>query len=313
MVFAGSPAFAVTQLDALYSAGVPLVGVLSQPPRKSGRKQRLTPTPVAERAEALGLPVATPVSLKRQEGFAELAAMKPDLLIVAAYGLILPKQVLALPAGGCLNVHASLLPRWRGAAPVERALLAGDAETGVCIMQMDEGLDTGPVHLARSTAIEPLETGGELEARLAELGAAALLKVLAAPERHAPIAQPDTGVSYASKLDREDASADFEAGAAALARRIRALSPRLPVTLTSEGGQRLRLLRARALVGKAKSPLGTVVDMNADDGLVLACQDSLIAITELQLVGGKGTVLSGPALANALKQRLAPGDVLTSA
>lgn len=310
IVFAGSPDFAVVQLDALQGAGLPVVGVLSQPDRPAGRRRRLQPTPVKARALALGLPVATPASLRRGEGPAQLAAMEPDLLVVAAYGLILPPAVLDLPALGALNVHASLLPRWRGAAPVERAIMAGDAETGVCIMEMEAGLDTGPVRLARRTPIGAEETGGELEARLADLGAEALLEVLADLDAHAAVPQPETGVSYAAKLSREDAELDFGEDAAVLARRIRALVPRLPVTVAAPDGTRLKLLAAHASEGADADPSpGTVLAIDRD-GVHVATGAGRLAITALQIVGGKGTRLAGADLANALGQRLRAGDEL---
>lgn len=312
IVFAGSPDFAVTQLDALCAAELPVVGVLSQPDRPAGRRRRLQPTPVKARALDLGLPVATPASLRRGEGPEQLAAMAPDLLVVAAYGLILPPAILALPGLGALNVHASLLPRWRGAAPVERAIMAGDAETGVCIMEMEAGLDTGPVRLERRTPIGAEETGGELEARLATLGAEALLQVLADLDGHAPVPQPEAGVTYASKLGREDAELDFSADAEALARRIRALVPRLPAAVATPDGTRLKLLAARSVPGDAAEAPGTVLAIDRD-GLLLATGAGRLLLTALQVVGGKGTQLTGPDLANALKARLAIGDELRRA
>ena len=311
IVFAGSPEFAVVQLDALQAAGAPLVGVLSQPDRPAGRKRRLQPTPVKARALELGLPVQTPASLRREEGRAALAALEPDLLVVAAYGLILPTAVLALPRFGCLNVHASLLPRWRGAAPVERAIMAGDAETGVCIMAMDEGLDTGAVLHRRAQPIDDAVTGGELEAALAALGAEALLEVLADLDAHPPVPQPGDGVTYADKLSREDAAVDFGDTAVALARRVRALNPRLPVTVTTEDGTRLRLLRARAGDGAPDAEPGTVLAIE-QGALHVATGAGTLAIHELQRVGGKGTVLAGADLVNALRSSVAIGTRLAN-
>ena len=309
IVFAGSPDFAVVQLDALQAAGLPVVGVLSQPDRPAGRRRRLQPTPVKARALELGLPVATPASLRRGEGPAQLAELAPDLLVVAAYGLVLPPAILALPAYGCLNVHASLLPRWRGAAPVERAILAGDRETGVCIMTMEAGPDTGPVRACRSTEIGAEETGGELEFRLARLGAETLVTVLADPDGHPGRPQPGSGVCYADKLGRADAAADFTEPAQALARRIRALSPRLPVTVLAPDGTRLRLLRARGAAAAEAAEPGAVLGLDRT-GLHLAAGEGTVVVTEAQIVGGKGTHLAGADLANALRRHLAPGDLL---
>lgn len=313
VVFAGSPAFAVVQLEALLDAGIPVVGVLSQPDRPAGRKRRLTPTPVRSLAEERGLPVATPKGLRRAANRAALEAMAPDLIVVAAYGLILPAEVLTLPAGGCLNVHASLLPRWRGAAPVERAIMAGDTETGVSIMQMDEGLDTGAVRLMRSIPIDATVTGGELESRLATLGAAALLEVLADPDAHAPVPQPATGVRYAEKLTRADATIDFDEPAALLARRILALNPRLPITIVdADDAIRLRLLTAVAEPATPGAPPGTLIAVDRD-GLRIATGTGVLCVQQAQLVGGKGSVLRGPDLANAVRGRIATGERLHGA
>lgn len=303
----------MTQLRALLDAGLPVVGVLSQPDRPSGRRRRLTPTPVRSFAEARGIEVATPPGLRRAPNRAALEAMAPDLMVVAAYGLILPAEVLELPALGCLNVHASLLPRWRGAAPVERAMMAGDTHTGVCIMQMDEGLDTGPVRLARSIPIDDGLSGGELEARLATLGAAALLEVLADLDGHPPLPQPAAGATYADKLGREDARADFERPAATLARQILALNPRLPVTVEDTDGQlRLRLLRARVGDTGAAGAPGTLTAIDRH-GLHVATGDGTLCVTSVQIVGGKGTLLEGADLHNALTTRIQPGARLVAA
>lgn len=311
IVFAGSPEFAVTQLDAMLAARLPVCGVLSQPDRPAGRKRRLQPTPVKARALDLGLPVATPSTLRRGDGPADLAALKPDLLVVAAYGLILPQAILELPALGCINVHASLLPRWRGAAPVERAMMAGDAHAGVGIMDMEKGLDTGPVRLERRIEIGPAETGGELEARLANLGAECLIEVLSDLEGHTPRPQSDVGITYADKLSRVDAVFDPSLPAEALARRIRALNPRLPVQVRTRDDFRLRLLRAQARAESSGAVGGTLLGVNRE-GISIAAAAGTLVVTEAQLVGGKGTRLSGPDLENALADRLPAGSVLTS-
>ena len=307
IVFAGSPAFAVIQLQALLDAGLPVVGVLSQPDRPAGRRRRLTPTPVRALAEERGLAVATPPGLRRAENRAALEAMAPDLIVVAAYGLLLPAEVLELPAMGCLNVHASLLPRWRGAAPVERAIMAGDRITGVCIMQMDAGLDTGDVRLACPLQIDPMETGGELEQRLALLGAEALIAVITNPAAHPPRPQPEQGATYAARLGREDARIDFARPAVQLGRQVLALSARLPVTVADGDGRvRLRLLRARPVATSADAAPGTLTAIDAG-GLRLATGDGCLEILEAQLVGGKGSILAAADLANAVSARISTG------
>ena len=326
IVFAGSPAFAAVQLQALLDADAPVVGVLSQPDRPAGRGKRMQATDVKQLAESRGLPVATPPGLRRAANRAALESMQPDLIIVAAYGLLLPEAVLKLPRHGCINVHASLLPRWRGAAPVERAIMAGDRETGVCIMQMDAGLDTGPVRHMRSLDIGADTTGGELEAALARLGADMLLEVLAQPEHFAPVPQPTEGVSHAAKLTRADARIDFHRDATDLARQILALNPRRPATVTvdhrdkSSAPMKLRLLRARAKTdnggadgptpgyGKERSVAapGTLLAVDGN-GLHIAAGGGVLNVRQLQLVGGKGTVLQGADLHNALAGRLPPG------
>ena len=311
IVFAGLPEFAVTQLDALVAAGLPVCGVLSQPDRPAGRKRRLQATPVKARALELDLAVATPASLRRGDGPSTLTAMAPDLLVVAAYGLILPQAVLDLPARGCINVHASLLPRWRGAAPVERAMMAGDTHTGVGIMDMEAGLDTGPVRLERSIEIGSADTGGELEARLATLGAACLIEVIRDLDGHPPRPQAEDGVTYADKLDREDAVFDALAPAETLARRICALNPRLPVQVSAGDDFRLRLLRAEARDRATGEAPGTVLGIDRD-GILIATGAGTLLVTEAQLVGGKGTRLIGADLKNALSQRMPAGTVLAN-
>ena len=311
IVFAGSPEFAVTQLDAMLAARLPVCGVLSQPDRPAGRKRKLQPTPVKTRALDLGIPVATPATLRSGDGPAQLSSMEPDLLVVAAYGLILPQAVLDLPHWGCINVHASLLPRWRGAAPVERAMMAGDTHVGVGIMEMAAGLDTGPVRLERTLEIGAAETGGELEGRLALLGAECLVEVLRDLEAHPPQPQADTGVTYADKLSKNDAVFDPSLSAEVLARRIRALNPRMPVQARTSDDFRLRLLRAHARPEVAGEAVGTLLGVDRE-GLRIATGEGTLLVTEAQLVGGKGTRLTGANLHNALGDRLPAGALLTS-
>lgn len=311
IVFAGTPAFAATILKRMLEAGLPVAAVLTQPDRPAGRGRRVTASPVKVLGLEAGLPVHQPASLKRAEDRADLLDLAPDLLVVAAYGLILPPAVLELPGHGCLNVHASLLPRWRGAAPVERAIMAGDTDTGVCIMQMDAGLDTGPVRLSRSCTIGALETGGELTARLAELGAAALLDVLADLPGHPCEPQPEAGITYAHKLAAEDARCDWADGAESLARRIRALNPSKPVAATI-AGVRVQLLRATARAVTASAAPGTILTLD-DDGIAVACSDDVLQIVEARVVRGKASVMDAPALARTQGDLLHPGARLEPA
>ena len=316
VVFAGTPAFAATLLSALLEAEVPLVGVLSQPDRPAGRGRKLTASPVKSLALEAGLAVATPPSLRKPEHRETLEAWAPDLMIVAAYGLILPPTVLSLPRHGCLNVHASLLPRWRGAAPVERALMAGDKATGVCIMQMDEGLDTGPVRYRLTVPIEDTTTGGALEASLATLGAKALLTVLSdlSLPAHAPEPQSSAGVTYADKLSAEDRVLNFAESALAIARKINALSPRLACSIESEDSLRIRCLCAAAApetpVAGAKP--GTVLCCNKE-GLFLATGSGALRLHQLQVLKGKAAVLDAPAFFNGYGRHLPVGSRFASA
>jgi methionyl-tRNA formyltransferase len=243
LAFMGTPDFAVTALDALAAAGHEIAAVYTQPPRPANRG-RLTPSPVHRRAEALGLPVRTPERLKGEAEQAEFAALDLDVAVVAAYGLLLPQPILSAPRLGCLNIHASLLPRWRGAAPVQRAILAGDNETGVTIMQMERGLDTGPM-LAEARVPVGEATAGELTATLADLGAGLLIKVLAQLPGLAAVAQPEEGVTYAHKIDKAEARLDWRDDAAALLRRVRAMQPSPGAWFEAEG-QRVKLIAAES-------------------------------------------------------------------
>lgn len=246
LIFMGTPDFSVPVLEALVAAGHEIAAVYCQPPRPAGRGKRERPSPVQARAEAMGLTVRHPKSLRNAEAQAEFAALKADVAVVVAYGLILPKAVLDAPAQGCLNIHASLLPRWRGAAPIHRAILAGDRETGVCIMQMDEGLDTGPVLLRREIPIGPEETTGELHDRLSALGAAAIVEALDRLATLTPMPQPEEGVTYAAKIDKAEARIDWTLPAVQVDRQIRGLSP-FPGAWCLAGEERLKLLRSRPL------------------------------------------------------------------
>ena len=307
IVFAGTPEFAVPPLAALVASRHQVVGVLTQPDRPAGRGRRVEHGAVKEFALAHGLPVAQPVTLRTAEGRAPLAAWGPDVMVVVAYGLILPPEALALPRFGCLNIHASLLPRWRGAAPIQRALLAGDPETGVAIMQMDAGLDPGPVLLERRVTIGPDEDSPALHARLAALGAAALLEALDGIEAGTltPQAQSAEGATYAAKLDKSEARIDWREDAAAIARRVRALRP-WPVAETLLHGEQVRLHRARALPDAAAPAAGAAPSAAPgallgleDDMLVVACGRGRLGILELQRAGRRS--MTAREFANGLR------------
>ncbi|GAB4303521.1 MAG: methionyl-tRNA formyltransferase [Roseovarius sp.] len=248
LIFMGTPDFAVPALQALVDAGHDVAAVYCQPPRPAGRGKKPRPSPVQARAEALALPVRHPASLRGPDEQAALVALDADLAVVAAYGLILPRPVLDAPRRGCLNIHASLLPRWRGAAPIQRAIMAGDAETGISIMQMDAGLDTGPVLLRRATPIRPDDTGGTLHDRLAEMGARLIVAALARLDTLTPEPQPEAGACYAAKIDKAETRIDWSAPAREVDARIRALSP-VPGAWTEIGGARVKLLLSRPVAG----------------------------------------------------------------
>jgi methionyl-tRNA formyltransferase len=280
IVFMGTPGFAVPALEALVAAGHGVAAVYSQPARPAGRGKRPRPSAVAARAEALGLAVRTPVSLRDAEEQAAFAALGAEVAVVVAYGLILPRAVLDAPARGCLNVHASLLPRWRGAAPVQRAVMAGDAETGVCIMGMEAGLDTGPVYLREATAIGAEETAGELADRLSGMGARLIVEALAGLYGLVPVPQPEAGVRYAAKIDKAEARIDWSRPAVEVDRLIRGLSP-APGAWCVAGEERLRLLRS-GLADGVGAP-GEV--LRADGALVVACGDGAVRVSEMQRAG----------------------------
>jgi len=277
IVFMGTPVFSVPVLEALLAAGHEVLAVYCQPPRPAGRGKGLRASPVQARAEALGLPVRHPASLKGETEQAEFAALGADLAVVVAYGLILPRPVLAAPRLGCLNIHASLLPRWRGAAPIQRAIWAGDAETGVCIMQMEAGLDTGPVLLREVVAIGAEETAGELAERLSALGARAIVAALAHLPALVAVAQPAEGVTYAAKIDKAEARIDWALPAAEIARAVRALSP-APGAWCEVAGERVKLLRARAVPGEGAP--GVVLG-----GFRVACGTGALEVSEAQREG----------------------------
>ena len=277
LVFMGTPDFAVPALHALHGAGHEVAAVYTQPLRPAGRGKAPRPGAVADAAEALGLPVRWPATLRGADIQAELAALRPELIVVAAYGLLLPQAVLDIPPLGCLNIHGSLLPRWRGAAPVARAILAGDEWTGVGIMAMEAGLDTGPVLAERRVAVDS-HTAGELTIKLADRGAALLLDVLADLFAHPPRAQPEDGVTYAAKIDKAEARLDWAEGAAACERRVRAFNP-APGAWFELAGERVKLLSA------AVEPVAGEPGLVLDDRLLIGCgADSLRPLT-LQRAG----------------------------
>ncbi|GIX13547.1 MAG: methionyl-tRNA formyltransferase [Paracoccaceae bacterium] len=279
ILFMGTPDFAVPALDALVAAGHEVAAVYARAPRAAGRGLRPRPAPVARRAEALGIPVRTPASLRDPAEQAALAGLGAEVAVVTAYGLILPQPVLDAPARGCLNIHASLLPRWRGAAPIQRAIMAGDAETGVSIMRMEAGLDTGPVLLSAATPIGPRDTAGTLHDRLAAMGARLIVEALARLDALVPRPQPAEGATYAAKIDKAEARIDWTRPAAELDRQIRALSPH-PGAWCLIGGERVRVLMSSPDDG-AGAP-GTVL---AGGGLRVACGQGALRLETLQRAG----------------------------
>ena len=287
LIFMGTPDYAVPALDALLAAGFPIAAVYCQPPRPAGRGKKLRPSPVQRRAEATGLEVRMPVSLKDPAEQQAFAAYEADLCVVIAYGLILPKPVLVAPRLGCINAHASLLPRWRGAAPIQRAIMAGDRETGVCIMQMDEGLDTGPVLRWESLAIDAACNGGELHDRLAALSATLLAETadqLCRGTAPAPMMQYGEA-SYAAKIDKAETRLDWHRPADELVNLVRALSP-APGAWFLHGENRIKLLAAHATAGAGAAP-GTVL---AGDGLLVACGEGTALQLERLQRAGKGAM-----------------------
>ncbi|WP_256645873.1 methionyl-tRNA formyltransferase [Thermomonas paludicola] len=287
IVFAGTPDFAVPCLRAAASKG-DVVAVYTQPDRPAGRGRGLTPSPVKLEAVQRGIPVHQPENFRSAESRRALRALKPDLMVVVAYGLILPQSVLDIPEFGCWNVHASLLPRWRGAAPIQRAIEAGDSRTGVCLMQMEKGLDTGPVLLAQAIDIGADETGGQLHDRLAALGARVLsdaLGLLRATLHLPPHPQPSEGVTYAHKLDKAEARLDWSQPAVALANKVRAFNP-WPIAEAQLAGERVRIHAAAALDEVHGAAPGSVLRAGRD-GIDIACGQGALRIRTLQRDGGK--------------------------
>jgi methionyl-tRNA formyltransferase len=283
LIFAGTPEFAALALTALIAAGHDIALVLTQPDRPAGRGMQLQPSAVKKVALAHGLPVFQPEKLRDPATHEPLRAAAADIMVVAAYGLILPQAVLDIPPRGCLNIHASLLPRWRGAAPIQRAIEAGDAEMGVTIMQMEAGLDTGPMLLAERLSIAPGETAGELHDRLAAQGARLIVQALAQLDQLTPEVQPESGVTYATKIDKAEAQLDWNAPADILARKICAFNP-FPGAVLPLAGQAVKIWRATACDGSGQP--GRVLAIGPD-GIVVACGEGALRLTELQKPGGR--------------------------
>ncbi|WP_346838293.1 methionyl-tRNA formyltransferase [Microbulbifer sp. SAOS-129_SWC] len=315
VIFAGTPDFAAVHLQALLDSPHRVIAVYTQPDRPAGRGKKLVASPVKQLAAQHDIPVYQPPSLRDAEAQAQLAALGADIMVVVAYGLILPQAVLDTPRLGCVNVHASLLPRWRGAAPIQRAIEAGDAESGVAIMQMEAGLDTGPVLVEQRCVISAADSGGSLHDKLAELGGPALLEALAqlASGSAAPRPQDDSAANYAAKISKEEARLDWSRPADELQRQVRAFNP-FPVCWTtyrdSKGAQRLRVYRARHERGCHSEAPGTII--NADDeGILVACGREALRLELLQLPGKKA--LPAAEILKGYRALFAPGQRLGQA
>ncbi len=306
IVFAGTPEFAAAHLKALLGTDHQIVAVYTQPDRPAGRGQKLMPSPVKQLAVENFIPVLQPPSLKDAAAQAELAALQPDLLVVVAYGLILPQAVLDIPRFGCINSHASLLPRWRGAAPIQRAVQAGDAESGVTVMQMEAGLDTGPMLLKVRTPITAEDTGGSLHDRLAELGPPAVIEAIAGLASGTLMgeAQDDAQANYAHKLNKDEARIDWSRSAIDLERLIRAFNP-WPICHSTLNEAPLKVLAGR--IGEGQGQPGEILAASKD-GLTVACGSGALLLTRLQLPGGKALNFSD--LYNSRREQFAVGTVL---
>lgn len=306
IVFAGTPEFAAEHLKALLDSPYDIVAVYTQPDRPAGRGQKLMPSPVKQLAAQHGIPVLQPPTLRDADAQAELAALQPDLMVVVAYGLILPQVVLDIPRLGCINSHASLLPRWRGAAPIQRAVEAGDPESGVTVMRMEAGLDTGPMLLKVSTPISATDTGGSLHDRLAEMGPPAVLQAIAglADGTLQGEVQDDALATYAHKLNKDEARLDWNRPAVELERLIRAFNP-WPVCHSTLSGEAVKVLAASLAEGHDQP--GEIISASKD-GLVVACADQALCLTRLQLPGGKALNFSD--LFNSRREKFAVGTVL---
>jgi methionyl-tRNA formyltransferase len=306
LIFAGTPDFAAKALHALIRSPHEIVAVYTQPDRPAGRGRKLTPSPVKQLALQHQLTVLQPASLKTAEATEQLRALDADVMVVAAYGLLLPPKVLEMPRYGCLNIHASLLPRWRGAAPIQRAILAGDKETGITIMQMDQGLDTGAMLLKLTCPITRQDTAASLHDRLASLGAEAIITALDQLPTLTPTPQDDREATYAAKLTKQEAIIDWHLPAEDLDRLIRAFNP-WPVAQTSVNGQTLRIWSAQPLADKANVPPGTVIGRDKQ-GIDIACGEGVLHLTRLQPAGSKPMDVA--AFLNGRPDWLTPGTQL---
>ena len=306
IVFAGTPEFAAEHLKALLASPHDIIAVYTQPDRPAGRGQKLMPSPVKQLALEHGIPVLQPPTLRATEAQAELAALQPDLMVVVAYGLILPQAVLDIPALGCINSHASLLPRWRGAAPIQRAVQAGDRESGVTVMRMEAGLDTGPMLLKVSTPISAHDTGGSLHDRLAQMGPTAVVQAISGLEAGTLVGevQDDSLANYAHKLNKDEARIDWVRPAAELERLVRAFFP-WPTCHSTLDGEALKVLAAEPSEGSGRP--GEIIAASKD-GLTVACGNGALRLTRLQLPGGKPLGFSD--LFNSRREKFAVGTVL---
>ncbi|MGB8338327.1 MAG: methionyl-tRNA formyltransferase [Burkholderiales bacterium] len=286
LIFAGTPEFAAAALDALIRAGHEIALVLTQLDRPAGRGMKLQPGPVKQLALEKNLPVFQPLSLKNTEAQKVITDVHADAMIVAAYGLILPQAVLDMPKHGCLNIHASLLPRWRGAAPIHRAIEAGDAESGITIMQMDAGLDTGAILFTRKIKLDADETTGSLHDKLAKLGAECIVDALAQLGQLTPIIQPIEGVTRAHKISKQEARIDWKLSAQTIARKIRAFNP-YPVAYGVLNGESLRIWRARGAPAGANKPAPGLINKYNNQILTVDCADGVLHLEEVQIAGGK--------------------------
>ena len=287
IIFAGTPPFAAAALAAIHATGHQIIQVLTQPDRPAGRGMKLRPSAVSEQAVRLGLAISKPVSLREELIQASLRALAPDVIVVAAYGLMLPQAVLDIPVYGCINIHGSLLPRWRGAAPVQRAIEAGDSATGITIMRMNAGLDTGPILLTEQTTISPDDTSGTLFEKLTVLGAAAIVEALEKLTTLPAVAQPLEGVTYARKIEKSESHVDWNLPAAVIERRIRAFDP-TPGCESTLGGESLKIWRAAlpAVQQHNAAAPGTVTDVTPDR-LTIQCADGALSLISVQKPGSK--------------------------